>query len=279
MTSPLRSALLGMTASALMTSAASAAFTFNNGDLILGFHATGSTGAQTNVYFNLGNPTSYRDGASNPDLGNIGGTLTSVYGANWYDRDDLFFGAVANLSDKYPIGSGKFGAVGAVSGDPSLTLYASRPAAGSGQSVLFTGFTFEDLVNPAKGITTLESTFASLGSGNLDGTLLINASTHPTIWNSSWSAFNGPSYSFTALPGIEQHFGNSGDETYLDIQRILSISNGADPAGPVGTGEYIATLVIGRDGSIGVIPEPSVTLLTAAAALAATVRRRRTASI
>lgn len=279
MTSFLRSSLLGITASALLTSTGAAAFIFNNGDLILGFHATSGTGAQTNVYFNLGDPTGYRDGAFSPNLGNIGGTLSSVFGATWYDRTDLYFGAVGNLSDKYPTGSGKIGSVGAVSGDPSLTIYASRPAVGAGQSVPISGLNYESLVNPAKGITTIEGTFAALGSGNADGTLLISETANPTLWDSSWSYFNGPSYSFTSLPGIEQHFGGTGDQTYLDIQRILSIANGANPAGPVGTGEYVGTVVIGRDGSIGVIPEPSVSLLTAAAALAATVRRRRTASI
>ncbi len=279
MTSFLRSALLGITASALLPSTAAAAFTFTNGDLILGFHATGSTGAQTNVYFNLGNPVTYRDGNFNANLGNIGGTLASVFGSTWYDRNDLFFGAVANLSDKYPNGSGKIGSVGAVSGDPSLTIYASRPTVGAGQSVPISGLNYESLVNPGKGITTIEGTFAALGAGNADGTLLISQSANPTLWDSSWSYFNGADYSFTSLAGIEQHFGGSGDTTYLDIQRILSIANGANPTGAVGTGEYIGTVAIGRNGSIGVIPEPSVSLLTAAAALAATVRRRRIASI
>jgi hypothetical protein len=278
MTSFLRSTLLGITASALLPATAAAAFTFTNGDLILGFHATSGEGAQTNVYFNLGSATSYRDGSFNPNLGNIGGTLSTVFGSNWYDRNDVYFGAVANLSDKYPTGSGKLGSVGAVNGDPSLTIYASRPSVGVGQSVPISGLNFESMVNPAKGITTIEGTFAALGAGNADGTLLISQTANPTLWESSWSYFNNPSYSFTSLPGIEQHFGGSGDSTFLDIQRILSISNGANPSGTVGTGEYIATAVIGRDGSIGMIPEPSVTLLTAAAALAATARRRRTTS-
>jgi len=279
MTSLFRSALLGLTATFALSSAASAAFIFNNGDLVLGFHATSGTGAQTNVYFNLGNPTSYRDGATAANLGNIAGTLASTFGANWYDRTDLYFGAVANLSDKYPTGSGKLGAVGAVSGDPSLTIYASRPAVGSGQSVPYSGFTFEDLVNPAKGITTLEGTFAALGAGNADGTLLISAANNPTLWDSSWSAFNSSTYSFTGLQNLEQHLGQTGNQTYLDIQRILSISTGANPAGTVGAGTYVGTVVLGRDGSIGMIPEPSVSLLTAGAALAAAFRRRRNTAL
>ncbi len=278
MTSFLRSALLGITASALLSSTAAAAFTFSNGDLILGFRADAGTGAQTNVYFNLGNPVSYRDGSFNASLGNIAGTLATTFGSNWYDRTDLYFGAVANLSDKYPTGSGKLGSVGAVNGDPSLTIYASQPAVGAGQSLPITGMDYESLVEPAKGITTIEGTFASLGAGRADGTLLISQEANPTLWGSSWSSFSGAGYSFTALPGIEQNFGEIGDATFLDIQRILSISNGANPGGTVGTGQYVGTVVIGRDGSIGVIPEPSVSLLTAGAALAAAFRRRRTAS-
>ncbi len=76
-----------------------------NGDLIMGFRASARTGTDTNVFFNLGDPTTYRDGSNPTTLGNIGSVLSTVFGDDWDTRQDVHFGAVANLSDKLPQGA------------------------------------------------------------------------------------------------------------------------------------------------------------------------------
>jgi hypothetical protein len=67
-------------------------FQFNNGDLILGFSATSGTGASRNVFFNFGPAVAHRNDPNLGTRGNIGATLSFVYGADWYSREDLYFG-------------------------------------------------------------------------------------------------------------------------------------------------------------------------------------------
>jgi len=71
--------------------------TWNANDVILGFRAeNATTGAATNLLVNLGAATTYRDAVSNINsIANLGSTISSVYGANWYDRTDLWAGFVS----------------------------------------------------------------------------------------------------------------------------------------------------------------------------------------
>ncbi len=223
-----------------------------NGDLIVGFRATGGNGADTNVFFNLGDPTTFRDGTNPTTFQNIGNVLSSVFGNNWYSRDDLRFGAIANLSDKIPQGAPGIGTAAPVKGDPSRTVYASRATANAGQAPLFTGFNYQSMAEAARDISSLEGIFADLGAPTGEGAIILQASVNEVAWRNSWTvhATNGNGYSFSALPSIEQSFGQSGSSTHIDIQRILSIANGANPTGPVGTGQYVATITISSTGAI-----------------------------
>src|SRR5579859_787365 len=87
------------------------------GDLVLGFRATGGTGAGLNLEVDLGSISNFYNGA------NIGLTLPGlvtqdlidVYGANWGSRTDLFWGAAATDGN----------AVGDPNGKPASTLWAT----------------------------------------------------------------------------------------------------------------------------------------------------------
>ena len=127
--------ILAAAAMACATQAASAAFTFNNGDLILGFQATSGTGSTQNVFFNLGSPIAYRNG-TNPsgNIGNINTTMESVFGGGWYNRTDLYFGVVANLNGNANTGAGNRGVI---NGDPSRTFYLSTAADSAGSGSLY----------------------------------------------------------------------------------------------------------------------------------------------
>ena len=132
---------------ALASSSAMGAFVFTNGDLILGFQATGGTGATKNVFVNLGSGVYHRDnpggsgnnpfGGSNTQIADISATLTLAYGGTWYDRSDVYFGIIGNLSSKPNTG---IGAAGAVNGDPSRTVYVSRETQTIGGSIPWTGY-------------------------------------------------------------------------------------------------------------------------------------------
>ena len=267
--------ILAAAAMACATQAASAAFTFTNGDLILGFQATGGTGSTQNVFYNLGSPIAFRDG-SNPsgNIGNINTTLTSVFGSNWYTRTDLYFGVIGNLNGNANTG---IGSKAAVDGDPSRTFYLSLAAATPGSGSLYAANTYSGSQLGSAG-TTLGGLEANLPgfTTEADGAAILTQSTQPTEWNNSWTVRNPtPGAAFGVFTGgIQQNFGKAGTSTYVDLQRVISTTTGSTVAGVVGGGAYVTTFSIGSDGSISAIPEPSTTLLCALGVLALLRRRR-----
>lgn len=269
---------------ACATQAASAAFTFNNGDLILGFQATGGTGATQNVFYNLGSPIAYRDG-TNPGgtIGNINSTLTNVYGADWYTRTDLYFGIIGNLNGNANSGAGNRGVI---QGDPSRTFYLSLAAASPESASLYAAGSFSSAQLGTAG-TTLGGMETNLPGFNTeaDGAAILSQSTQPVEWNNSWTVRNPtPGAAFGVFTGgIQQNFGKAGASTYVDLQRVVSTNTtntgtGYDGstavAGVIGGGTYVTTFGIGSDGSIAAIPEPSAMLLGSLGVLALFRRRR-----
>ncbi|MFY8215958.1 MAG: hypothetical protein ACOVMP_05085, partial [Chthoniobacterales bacterium] len=98
---------------------------FSVGDIMMGFKATGGTGSSTQVYVSLGLATDFRDATGNfLNIINAGSVLSTTYGANWFERDDLFFG-VAGVLTNSAIAS-------PVNGDPGRTIYTSRGRTGVG---------------------------------------------------------------------------------------------------------------------------------------------------
>lgn len=266
--------LLGLGA-VISASSAMGAFTFTNGDLIMGFQATGGTGATKNVFFNLGAGTTYRDNATVGSIGNISTTLEAVYGANWYSRTDLYFGVVGNLNQQpNPVA---FGSRNPVDGDPSRTFYVSTATSTVASGVLYTENTFAPASLGSAGtyLSGLETILPALTTEN-DGAAILDQTTKPTEWNNSWTKWNPtPGAAFdTFTGGIQQNFGKATSETYVDLQRILSTNTGASPIGIVGGGTYETTFAIGSNGSISAIPEPSAALLGGLGVIALLRRRR-----
>jgi hypothetical protein len=265
---------------AIMTAGAHAQnFAFANGDLILGFQATGGTGNTTNVFFNLGSTTAIRDnplGAVN--TGNINTDLEAAFGAGWFNRDDLWVGAFGNLNAHPNTG---IGSRPAVDGDPSRTIYLSRAASAPEAAASWNNgspFTSNQLGAAGGNFGGME-TFLPTLTATASGTTSITEAGNPVQWSNSWTAWNPtPGAAFqTFNGGIQNSFGQAGNFVYLDIQRILATTTGADPTGSVGQGDYITTVAIGSDGSIAAIPEPSTFAMLglAAGAVAFGFLRRR----
>jgi hypothetical protein len=107
---------------ALITSSArAAAVSAGQGDLILGFRATGGTGAGLNLEVNLGPVSTYYalDGASFTVTKLALADLTATYGASWDTRTDLYWGLAAAYSNAEPDPNGK----------PSSTLWVTDAVA------------------------------------------------------------------------------------------------------------------------------------------------------
>ncbi|MBK8092073.1 MAG: PEP-CTERM sorting domain-containing protein [Verrucomicrobiaceae bacterium] len=261
-------AVAGMTALASQASAA----TYVAGDLILGFRATGGTGASSNLLVNLGQAdTVFRDATSNLlNFVDIGTLLTSTYGSDWNTRSDLFWG-VAGVRSNSNI-------AGAVDGDPTRTNYLSAEqttvSPGTQQSTAWTIGTSTARADVAARIISMAGVFdAAAPEASL--TNVLDASN-----GNSWSAYNDGATSFTLSGIIEGDFGSGTSGTALDLYRILDRTTGANPTGTVGVGSYEGTFTISDAGQVSfavtaAVPEPSRALLGGLGLAGVLFRRRR----
>ena len=249
---------------------ASAAFTLADGDMILGFRAGGNTGFQTDLHFNLGSTVSIRDGVGFGLKGNINDDLVATYGANWFTRTDLTFGAIGNRSSLSPTVVADF-----TPGqpDPSRILYLTRATSVPGAAAAHPTITGNAIGTVANNVSTLEGILGlRTETSFLDGAATFSRSDNQTQYDaSSWAARTPPTgTNFGGVQNITTAFGQGGTEVYLDIQRLGGSSS------TVGyTNTYEGTIAIDNLGNISVIPEPSTLTLAGIAALALVTRRRR----
>ncbi|MEO5913111.1 MAG: hypothetical protein ABIS50_02685 [Luteolibacter sp.] len=260
---------------AAASSSAMAAFTFTNGDMILGFQASGGTGASSTVYFNLGSGVGARDNPYQGLVGNISSALSSAYGANWYSRTDLYFGVLGNLN--FGKETPGFGYQAPVNGDPSRTFYVSTPNSGS----LYTvgSYSANSLGVAGNNFSGMEGVLGSSSNYTANGEaaiITIDLNTSPVVSGNVWSAWvSNTGTALNTFLDVQQNFGKGTSNTYADIQRIIATDTGANPAGVLGGGTFETTLQIGSNGDISLIPEVSSTLLLGATGIAAAFRRRR----
>ena len=244
------------------------AATITAGDILLGFRATGGTGASSNLIVNLGQAdTIYRDATSNiSSIADLGTLLTSTYGSDWATRSDLSWGAVANANSA----SGD----PAIDGDPGATDYFTKK-----QSTLNPGVQTSTASNInsstsrvaiANNIQSLNTTFA--GASGTDS--IVIASTGGTTWSSSIAASN-----FGVGSSIEASSVNGIDATGLDLYRILDSNADASPSQTVGVPSWEGTFTISSAGVVGfsvnAVPEPSRAVLAAFGLGGLLLRRRR----
>lgn len=94
----LTTALLGLTSIALIATSAEAAVTATFPDVVLGFAATGGSGAATNLEVDLGNVSQFYNAApgSTTTITQLSpADLAGIYGSTWFSRPDLSFGLFA----------------------------------------------------------------------------------------------------------------------------------------------------------------------------------------
>jgi hypothetical protein len=288
-------AILAIASSVVGALSASAQLvTFTPGDLVIGFQASSGTGSETNFFYNFGSTVALRDGtAPAGNSANIGSFLSATYGANWFSRTDLSWGAVGvrnNVSPFPPFGA----APAVVDGDPSATVYVSRGALSPGSSTPWTGYATNGLVAGAtsmrglldQGSTAVTGSFAkqtALADSNGFGAYVLASATQS--WTTKMAGNAADFGLFTS--SIEGNFGTGGSAAYIDIYRMLARTNQADTVildgnTTIGTGSLITTLSIDSAGNLSasVIPEPSAFAALAgigALGVAALRRRRRVA--
>lgn len=188
------------------------------GDLIVGFQATRGQGSDLNAFLNLGPATGWRDRADGwQTVADLSEELTTHFGAAWFGRRDLWFGALANRTNlkSEPV----------TACDPPRTFYLSRPAPTPGGSKPWAGlgdFVLGSAATFVGGQYDMLGTLKARPSG-----LAILTFEEIVAWQNGWTYWNpvdarGQQMAYRRFPGgIQQHFGQPGaGPVCLDIQRI-----------------------------------------------------------
>jgi len=254
MTNLTKSGLIVLAATALLAQSTKAQGVWNQDDLILGVRATGGTGASLNYEIDLGSVLSLGPGATTFNS-HIGSDLSTVFGANWLTRSDLFWSVSAV---QYTTGGT----------DPRFTTYFTQPLLASpgayGQAALATpaghvnsqvsalngGFRSTDfLVGPAGGVS-------APGAGTVSASLANSYSSQVVGVNST---------SYSSFP-----FGEANPNTALDFYRFA----------PSDTSRLLQTGMFSFDANGGfhfdaiVVPEPTTSVLGGMALLLVAFRRQ-----
>lgn len=252
-----------------------AAVVYTDGDLLLGFRATGGQGALQTYLINIGQASMFRDqpvGSTSPlAAGSIGADLTSIYGANWHTRADLFWGVAGGIAETRL-------------NDPANTLYASADSPAG--STLASAWARRSNSAQSSTLSQVQGAVSGYlndpeGSNNNSNTFAVRQNTTD---NNNWSLYQpggNRTQSFnTWNPTIEGNFDGGAAVSELDLFRIVRTGINDGSGATTGESNYEGTFAISPAGLVSytVVPEPSVAVMLAAAAGLLGVRRRRSTS-
>ena len=251
---------LAAVALAAAAPASAAVVSYTQGDLLMGFHASGGTGAGSVYVVDIGSAASFRDanGSMTLSLGNIGTDLTAIFGANWSTRTDLSWGIAGTSSN-----------VATVNGDPIRTLYASQAQITTGdQGTAWVVDSSTVRTATSTRMQTMETAFKNYQATANSPFATIQGSTDGNNY-SSYIATSTPSANapggidFGAFAGIEGTPAQA-----LNLYRVTDNNPGA----------LEGSFSISPTGVVTfAVPEAASSLFVGASALLLAVRRRRNA--
>lgn len=291
---PIASALVLAACAASAHAATLVNGTTGAGELFIGFHATGGTGVGKSVVIDAGSVSALSSLATGSvtSLGSLGTDLVANFGSNWYERNDLVWGAVAgvqNTATADPTNT-LYGGVSGTGSWPLSTVGYTRSANGAQSTVA------GRILTMASGVTGSFTTAASGASSNIAveqasdanswASWMPNGSNATGLGNAPFGGFGSP-----GGQAFEQSFSSgtlaSGFEGALDVFRMFKtgIADGELANATSGPGSYQGTAVIGSDGALSfevlpvAVPEPaSIGTLTSAALLGIGFLRRKRAA-
>lgn len=258
MTQTTRRCLLALASVALLTLPVRAqTVSAHQGDLILGFRATGGTGAGLNLEVDLGSISNFYNAApdsTTPLPALVTQDLVDNYGAGWFTDPNLFWGAAATDGNALPDPNGKL----------ASTLWATGIQGGTVPLIGSAGLQ----AGPATKIGGVYGGFV----GSLNGaTSTSNSSAATTIANSasgSWSSQETGASSFGYFsPKID---GQVSSDRVLNLYELQPSSDFPRPAA-----NALGRLELTQNG-VTFIPEPSTwTLVGLGFGMSITLLRRR----
>ena len=238
--------VLALGAAAMLTSGGAEAATAANGDILLGFRATGGTGSTKNLVVNLGAATALENATGTVNLGNLGTDLANTYGSSWNTRSDLFWGAAGTVGSFTDIGT-----------NPAKTVY--------GSSVFSTAWTRKSSATHGAAtnkMVAMMTAFNSASSAGLTNTSAVQQTiSDANSWNScqpgGTTANSGPapgtSFAFFN-PTVEASFEGGASGASLYLYRVKPAVTGADIDAP---GNYLGRLFISDTGALTYQPDLS----------------------
>ena len=270
-------------AAAFLPSSARAAIVYSDGDLILGFRATGGQGASTDYLINLG-PAATIINSTAPitfSLGNIGGDLTTLFGS-WTTRGDVLW----SVSGVQKI---------AANGFANNTMFATRSDTisaplGTGTTTPWTIPSSFGAGTPAGKVQSVGQKYGAGTTGNVVGTDQIESTNapgaliQPTAQSNSFASFmpfglnagGSAAYGYyNDANGIEANFATGTATSVLDFYKLIP-APGSLPAPFVGNFSISESAVVTFTPA-GVVPEPTagLSVLLGGALLGASRRRNR----
>ncbi len=271
---------------ALTPDSARAAITYTDGDLILGFRASGGTGANKDYLIDLGNAASIVN-SQVPivfTLGAIALDLNSLYTTGWTNRGDVLWSV-----------SGVQKAAG--NGFSTNTMFATRSDSvdaplGTATTTPWFRFSVGGGGAPALKIQSLGTKFglgttgADTNVDQIESSFAPGALVQPISQSNSYASFmpggsnSNASTAFLVFPdanGIEGTFAGGTTSAVLDLYKVVPGSGGATlPSEFTGNFSITNGAVVTYTPSGFAVPEPTTaTALAVGGVFLASMRRRR----
>lgn len=256
-------ALAVLGAAALPHSAQAAAVTYTPGDLFLSFRASDGVGATQNYVVNLGQASGFGPSGASAVVsaaGDIDTDLTTLFGANWKTRPDVYWSV-----------SGTVGSFSAVGSDPAKTIYVTREETVPG--TLATPWVRRS--DTTQGVTTTKLNAMAYAYDGKTSTANSKAIIQNTSDTNSYASFQpggtipnsgpAPGVSFAAFnPTIEGSFASGTPGSVLDLVRLVPAS-GTD----IGTaGAIVGRFTLSDSGELRYTPSAAIGSSSVAVALA-----------